>query len=86
MYIATAANAIKVCGSIVRLTPDGFLKIIEKNSDGVTVVATGGFLTTKHKYLTSYKGLVFFCQSKKPLPLPEGAEVIAAEKMVIPDL
>ena len=56
---AAVSNAIKASGAIVRVEPEDFLDILEKSSDPIVVQSPPGFLT-RHKYLTSYKGL-FFC-------------------------
>jgi hypothetical protein len=78
------AEAIKASGAIVRVEPDELLKILARSTQPLVVSAPGGFLSGGHEYLTSYKGLVFFTNSPTPLPLPEGAEVVAAQKIWIP--
>ncbi len=37
-----------------------------------------------YKYLTAYKGLIFFTKAEKPLDLPNDIELIAAKKIWIP--
>ncbi|HWM92147.1 MAG TPA: hypothetical protein VN493_15390 [Thermoanaerobaculia bacterium] len=78
------AQAIKASGAIVRVEPEDFLKILARSAEPLVVSAPGGFLSGGHEYLTSYKGLAFFTNSPKPLDLPEGAEVVAAQKIWIP--
>jgi hypothetical protein len=84
---ATAiANAVKASGAIVQLEPDEFLKIVARAKDPIVVMAEGGFFKTKYAYLTSYKGLDFYCQSDEVLPLPGGVELISAGKIWIPSM
>lgn len=84
--IAILTNAIKACGTLVRIEPDEFLRLLARQDSPLIVHALGGFLITNYQYLTSYKGLAFYCKSPKPLPLPEHAELISARKMTIPEL
>ncbi|HET9226509.1 MAG TPA: hypothetical protein VFR31_07560 [Thermoanaerobaculia bacterium] len=78
------AQAIKASGAIVRVEPEEFLKILGRSAEPLVVSAPGGFLSGGQDYLTSYKGLAFFTNSQKPLNLPEGAEIVAAQKIWIP--
>jgi hypothetical protein len=78
------AQAIKASGAIVRVEPEDFLRILARSADPLVVTAPGGFLSSGHEYLHSYKGLAFFTNSPEPLALPEGAEVIAAQRIWIP--
>lgn len=83
---AAIANAVKASGAIVQLEPDEFLKILGRAANPLVVTAEGGFFKTKYAYLTSYKGLDFYCQSDEVLPLPAGAELITAGKIWIPSM
>jgi hypothetical protein len=78
------AQAIKASGAIVRVEPEDFLRILARSADPLVVRAPGGFLSSGHEYLTSYKGLAFFANSPEPLTLPEGAEVVEAQRIWIP--
>lgn len=78
------AQAIKASGTIVRVEPEDFLKILARSADALVITAPGGFISNGHEYLFSYKGLAFFTNSPEPLALPEGAEVIAAQRIWIP--
>ena len=81
---AAIAQAIKASGAIVSLKPPEFQKILDRNSDGVVVIAQSRFFGTTYRYLTSYKGLAFHTKSKEPIPVPSTCEVIAADKIWIP--
>jgi hypothetical protein len=50
------------------------------------VQSKGGFLSKTSKYLTSYKGLAFFCKSRTELALPGESQRILANKISIPDM
>jgi ABC-type branched-subunit amino acid transport system substrate-binding protein len=78
------AQAIKASGAIVRVEPEDFLKVLARSADPLVVTAPGGFISNGHEYLFSYKGLAFFTSSPEPLALPEGTEVIAAQRIWIP--
>jgi hypothetical protein len=80
------ANAIKACGTIVRVEPDEFLKILSFQENPLIVRTAGGFLSTSYRYLTSYKGLAFYCKSGSELNLPGQSQLIHAGKMSIPDM
>ena len=83
---ARVANAIKACGAIVSVAPFEFVKILARMEAPLIVGATGGLFSTHYKYLTTYRGLTFYCKSSTPLDVPSGAEIIDANKIVIPDL
>lgn len=85
-YVATVANAIKACGTIVHVEPGEFLKILRLQDEPLIVRAKGGFLSKSFLYLTTYRGLAFHCKSPTELDLPRRAELIHANKMSIPDL
>ena len=69
---------------IVRVEPDDFLGILQRQQGALVVHATGGFFSTNYQYLTSYKGLAFFTKAPAPLDLPPGTEVVQAKKMWVP--
>lgn len=86
VIIATIANAIKACGTLVRVEPQEFLKIIGKQEQPLIVRTSAGVFSNSIKYLASYKGLAFHCKSKMELNLPAKAELINAKKFSIPDI
>ncbi|MBT7618444.1 MAG: hypothetical protein HN590_14265 [Calditrichaeota bacterium] len=81
---ARIANAIKASGAIIKVEPDEFEKILSKNQDALVVIAEGGFIGRDFRYLTTYKGLVFFTKSKTALLLDSRIEIIEAEKIWVP--
>ena len=70
---------------VVFVEPEEFLAILRKSEKGVVVYSPSGFLS-KHKYLTSYKGLTFFTKSKEALTIFGSAEVITAKKIIVPEM
>jgi hypothetical protein len=83
---AAVANAVKASGAIVQVEPEDFLKILARAKDPLVVTAEGGFFKTKYQYLTSYKGLDFYCVSEELITIPAGTELIPAGKIWIPNM
>jgi len=85
---AAAAGAIiqaaKASGVIVRVEPEQFVEVLLRMEKPLIVAAEGGIFKTTYRYLTSYKGIAFFTKAAQPLPLPQGAEIVAANKIWIP--
>jgi hypothetical protein len=81
---AVLVQAVRASGVIVRLDPDEFLKIINKNLDGLVVMSIGGTLNRGFHYLTSYKGLAFYTKSSKRLLLPISVELIVSKGIWMP--
>ena len=70
-------------GAIVRVEPEEFLSILGRTEAPLVVYSAKKFLTP-HKYLTSYKGLIFYTRSKDWLVLAEGIEVVTAKTIWVP--
>ncbi|MCK5786879.1 MAG: hypothetical protein KAH54_10025 [Candidatus Sabulitectum sp.] len=85
-YYTAMANAVKAVGSIVKLKPEEFTRILSTVSDPLIVTATGGLFSKWYKYLFAYRGLTFYCKSSSEFMLPGGAQVIEAQKISIPDI
>lgn len=81
---AAVANAIKASGAIVKLEPNDFETIVNRSKDPLVVIAEGGLFSKNYQYLTSYKGLFFFCKTATPIQLPSGAEIIRSKNIWIP--
>lgn len=82
---AAIANATKASGVLVRVEPEDFQAILERQDEPLVVEARGGFMSGgKHQYLTTYKGLAFFTKSDEPVPLPGTAQRVRANKIWIP--
>ena len=81
---AAIANAIKASGVLVKVSPEDFGKIVRKSEKPLVIYSTGGFFSTNHQYLTSYKGFAFFTKSKVPFDLSPKIETIVADRIWIP--
>jgi len=81
---AAIIQAIKASGTIVKVEPKEFESILARQSGLLVVTSQEGLFATKYQYLTSYKGLAFFCKSPTALNLPSGHEVVVAQKIWIP--
>jgi hypothetical protein len=81
---AAIANAIKASGVVVQVNPEDFQRIVARVEKPLVICATGGFFSTNHQYLTSYKGFAFFTKSKTPLALSPKIETVMANKIWIP--
>ena len=82
---AVIAEALKAMGAIVCVEPQEFLAILERAEKPLVVHSPGGLLT-KQKYLTSYKGLVFFTKSNEALLIPASVEMVTAKKIWVPQM
>ncbi len=85
-YYAAVVNAVKACGTLVRVEPEEFLKILGFQENPLVVRSVGGLFAVSFKYLTTYRGLAFHCKSQTELRLPAEAELINATKFSMPDL
>jgi hypothetical protein len=81
---AAMIAAIGASGVIVRVEPDEFVGILKRQPGALVVHATGGFLSTNYRYLTSYKGLAFYTKAGAPLDLPPGMELVQAKSIWVP--
>jgi hypothetical protein len=81
---AAMIAAIKASGAIVRVDPDSFQRLLTNNENAAVVHATGWAFGSEHRYLVSYKGLVFFTKSRSPLFVPPSIETIEAKRIWVP--
>ena len=81
---AAIAQAIKASGAIVRVEPADFMTILSRSHEPLVVLAETKFIRTAYRYLTSYKGLIFYTKSPMPLELTSDIEVITAKNIWIP--
>lgn len=85
-HAAAMINAIKAVGTIVRVEPQEFMKVLNKSEQPLVVHGIGGFWKKKHQYLTNYRGLNFFTESIDPLQLSYKVEVIEAKTIWVPNM
>jgi hypothetical protein len=82
---AAHANAIKACGTLVKVSPKDFLRVLALDNDALVVHATGGVFTTVHRYLTSVRGLAFHCRSAEPIDIPTDRILVEAKAISMQD-
>jgi len=80
-----AIQALKASGVVVRVDPGAFQGILERVEAPMVVSGTSGVFRTNYQYLVSYKGLIFYTESREPLTLAPGIEVVHAEEMYVPE-
>ena len=66
---AAVAQAIKASGAIVRVEPADFMTILDNVENPLLVYSESKFFSKKYRYLTAYKGLIFYAKSATPLML-----------------
>lgn len=71
-------------GPIVFLDAAGFLDVVQKQNDLIVITADPTALLRKYRYITSYKGITFFTQTKEKITLPSNAYVISVEHLHMP--
>ncbi len=81
---AAAAAAIKASGAIVEVGPDLFTAIVNKAERPLVVLARDGAFRPSFRYLTAYKGLIFFAKSPVELMLPGKVDLMTARKIWVP--
>jgi GGDEF domain-containing protein len=81
---AMIANAVKASGTVIRIEPEEFVKILKKVDAPLVIYAEGGMISTNYQYMVSYKGFAFYCKADDPIELPKKAEVVVADKIWIP--
>ncbi len=79
------ANATKASGAIISVRPEDFITILNKIEKPLIVTSVSNFFGSKsYRYLTAYKGLIFYTKNNEPMHLPSKAELIEADKIWIP--
>lgn len=68
----------------MHVEPGDFLAILVRQTGPLVVHAKSGVFSTTHRYLTSYKGLVFFTKSPATLELPSGTELVPCKRLWVP--
>jgi len=78
------ANAVKASGAIIKLKSEEFARILSKTTDPLIIVSVYGYKQRKTRYLLSWKGFIFFCETTEQMILPNGAEIVTAKKIWVP--
>jgi hypothetical protein len=87
-YGGEAAQSSTLAGRIfadratgVRVKVEDFLSILAKNQEPLVIVTCEGYFTKLYKYVTAYKGFVFFTESLDKLEFASNIEVINAQSI-----
>ena len=83
---AVVIQATRANGVIVKMQPDEFLELLDRIEDPLIVEGLVGVFRKKSQYLTSYRGIAFYCVSAEPLPLPETSERVWAQHIWVPGM
>lgn len=78
-------NAIKASGAIIKIDPDDFSGLMAKMGNALVAEAPAGVFTKVWKYMTSYKGFLFYTQAKDRLSIPNRYEPIRSRKIRLPE-
>ena len=91
MYSHTLASGAKVIkaimssGIMIQVEPSVFLDTLNKIATPLVVMShKKEYFVESYQYMTNYKGLFFWVETKQPLQLPEEIEKIEAAQMFIP--
>jgi hypothetical protein len=72
-------------GGIIQVGQETFITTLAKIEAPLVVKSrTKIYFKNSYQYLTSYKGLFFYVESKEPLELPNAVELMEVERMFIP--
>jgi hypothetical protein len=61
---AAIANAIKTRGVVVNVKPEEFAAVLRRTERPLVIASEGGVFFTSYRYLTSYKGIVFYTKAR----------------------
>jgi len=77
-------QALKMNGAFIKLTPEDFQNLLNRN-EGLAVVTTStSFFGTTFTYVTSHKGLIFYCKTKSQLSVSNKHEKILVQSVSLP--
>jgi len=78
-------NAIKASGAIVKIESNDFSGLLNKMDNALVIESAGGVFTTRFKYLTSYKGFIFYTKSREKLSISSRHELISSSRIWVPE-
>jgi hypothetical protein len=68
-------------GTGVCVKLENFLNILSKSKEPLVIVTSEGYFTKIYKYVTAYKGFVFFTESLDKLEFGSNIEVIYGQSL-----
>ncbi len=84
---AAMAQAVKAMGAIVKVEEPAFHKILAQSEQPLVLVAPpGGFLQKFYRYATSFRGFVFFMDSKQPVMFGRMLDIVEVKYIAIPTM
>jgi hypothetical protein len=84
---AAAMQAKLAMGMLVRVEPEEFLRLVEGQDNALVVRAASRkvlFFEVPWRYMTPYRGLAFWTQSKTPLGFRAKVEFVEAVQIHVP--
>ncbi|MDN5200820.1 hypothetical protein QQ008_05595 [Fulvivirgaceae bacterium BMA10] len=84
-HVAAIQNAIKASGAIIKIEVNEFVSLLSKMDPGLVIESQGGLFSASFKYLTSYKGFVFYTKSGDRLSISGKHEMIRAKRIWVPE-
>ena len=81
---ANLINAVRSFGVVCTVEQDEFMTLVSHQECPLVLTSVGGIFTTEYRYLTSYKGIAFFCKTPYQLQIPDTAETVQVKNLVVP--
>ena len=78
---ANKANAIHTSGAVAWLDPDEFQRALGQAEGSLVLHSERGRSKTRHEYLASHRGLLFYTKAHRALRLPEGCQELAVKSI-----
>jgi len=83
-YHYTQALSARALANHVKVDQQTFETVLEKSENPLVLIAPAGFIRSLYRYVTSYKGIVFYLQTDKALNFNEKVECIYIKKIEMP--
>lgn len=77
-------QALKMNGAFIKLTPEDFQNLLNRNENLAVAVSKASFFKTTYTYVTSHKGLIFYCKHNEQLSIPSKHETINTSSISLP--
>lgn len=81
---ANTQQILKMNGVFARVTPEDFQNLMSRNEGLMIVTSKAGIFGNQYLYLTSYKGIVFYCKGKEMLSIPGKHESVHCDSVSLP--
>jgi hypothetical protein len=81
-------KVVQANGSIIYVSPNIFLDILQKTNEPILIYSySTQMFNKKHMYLTEYRNMHFYTDSKEPIDIPESIkpELFIADHMWVPN-